>query len=464
MPLRRTRASCATRTAASILALASPLGAAAQVAPAAATPADAPRAAAVGRVVDSLVTGRPLAGAELWLDGAPVGATTDSAGHFRLEGVEPGWHTLGFVHSALDSVGVAAPLVRVELAELGETRVDLATPSAATFHQRTCGAPPGEGEGVLVGVVQDAEDERPVGGATVTTAWIEWTLAREGLERSQRSSRVNADVAGRFIVCFVPADVVVEASAEAGGRASGAVDVELGQRGFAVRQLRVGAASAAVVAGLVRDTLGRGVPHARVSVARTELVATTDSAGAFRLAGVPAGSQTIEVRAVGYAQTRVTVVARAAAPAQVQVTVGRTQVLPTVAVVGRSRPRADVSGFEDRRRGGAGYYLTEEQIAKRQAFRPTDLLRTVPGVSVQFTPGGKRQIVITRGASNACFPTVVLDGTVMYAGATELDDWLPAADVRAVEVYPSFASVPNEYRVQNSTCGAVLIWTRTQSR
>ena len=452
---------------ATLLAVALPLAAAAQVAPSPPpeTSVAPPTAIVVGRVMDSLVTGRPLAGAEIWLDGAPSGAVSDSTGRFRIERLEPGRHSLGFIHPALDTLGVAAPVVHAQVGLLGETRVDLATPSALTFHRRVCGAPPGEGEGVLVGVVQDAAGGQPVAGATVTAAWLEWTVARAGLQRVQRSSRVTADAAGRFTMCFVPADVVVEAGAAAEARASGIVDVVLGARAFAVQHITVGAPGAAVLTGVVRDTVGGTVRNARVAVAGTALAATTDSAGAFRIGGVVAGSQTLEVRALGFSPARVRVVARAGAPTDVPVTVGRAQVLPTVAVVDRARKPLDISGFEERRRGGPGYFLTQEEIERRQPFVPTDVLRTIPGIRIQQMPDGKKYLVIPRGGAGAgCNPAVYLDGMIMGGGATELDDWVRAQEIRAVEVYASFATVPQEYRVANSTCGVVLIWTRVTSR
>lgn len=443
------------------LVLAMPVAARAQasVASTAMSPATA---GAIGRVVDSLVTGRPLAGAELWVDGSPTSVLTDSAGGYRVAELVPGWHALTFAHPALDTLGVAAPAVRVEL--LGpDVRVDLATPSSATFHMRVCGARPGEDEGVLVGIVEDAEDERAVAGARVEGRWLEWTVGREGLQRVPRAASVNADAAGRYALCFVPTDVVVGVSARAGERSSGAVDVELGRGRFAVRTVSIGRADAAV-SGVVRDTLGRPIAGARAAIAGSGAEATTDSAGAFRITGAPAGSQMLEVRAVGFAPVRVPAVSRTSRPIVTQVVIGRAQVLPTISVVGRRAPRADVTGFEARRRSSAGYYLTQDQIRQRQPVRAFDVLRGILGVTVQNTPDGKHRLAMVRGGAGAgCTPTVYLDGVAIFDGPTNLDYLVRPHEIQAVEVYPSFVSVPNEFRTQNSTCGAVLVWTRTRS-
>jgi hypothetical protein len=353
--------------------------------------------------------------------------------------------------------------VRLELgAGDAPTPVDLSTPSGTTFHLRACGVPPGEAEGMLVGVVEDAEDERPVGGAAVTVSWREWTVAKEGLEPTPRSLRVNADVAGRFALCSVPTDVVVGVSAAAAARSSGAVDVEIGRGLFAVRRLRVGAPGAAVVAGVVRDTSGKPVRGARALIAGTAAESTTDSLGGFYIGGAPAGSHVIEVRAVGYAPVRLPVLARAAAPARVEVVLGRTQVLPTIAVVGRNRPRVDVSGFEERRKVAAGYYMTQDQIVQRRAIVAMDLFRAVPGMMVQSTPDGGMRLLLTRGSADGCLPTVYLDGMVVQGGATQLNTLVRPHEIRGLEVYPSYVSVPNEFRAFNSNCGVVLVWTRTR--
>ncbi len=60
--------------------------------------------------------------------------------------------------------------------------------------------------------------------------------------------------------------------------------------------------STAILAGLVRDSLGRPVTNATVSeVGIDPMSTTTDSAGRFRLVGIRAGHSRVEVRRSGYA-------------------------------------------------------------------------------------------------------------------------------------------------------------------
>src|SRR5687767_5177858 len=60
------------------------------------------------------------------------------------------------------------------------------------------------------------------------------------------------------------------------------------------------AQQAGVIAGTVLGAGGQPLPGAQVRVQGTELGATTDANGRFRIAGLAAGQATIEVRRIGY--------------------------------------------------------------------------------------------------------------------------------------------------------------------
>jgi hypothetical protein len=66
----------------------------------------------------------------------------------------------------------------------------------------------------------------------------------------------------------------------------------------------------ATITGMVLDAETRApVPLARVGVEGTPLLALTDSAGRYRLTSVPAGPRNVTARRIGFAETRVPVVA-----------------------------------------------------------------------------------------------------------------------------------------------------------
>jgi hypothetical protein len=142
--------------------------------------------------------------------------------------------------------------------------------------------------------------------------------------------------------------------------------------------------------------------------------------------------------------------------------------------------------FERRRRRGTGVYLTRVQIDRQHASRLTDLLRTMPGVSV--TPSESGALVVelrrsrqytfdpqagARSDSAAATVTQQVGGplTVKKCPASFLVDALPidgggTADlevrpemIHAIEVYAG-GQVPIEFAARNSDCGLVMIWTR----
>src|SRR5207244_10783896 len=84
-----------------------------------------------GVVYDSLISAAPLEGAEVWVEGTNRTARTDAAGRFELTALAAGHYRLSFDHPLLDSIGVAAPPVVVNVAAGGATAVPLATPSPA---------------------------------------------------------------------------------------------------------------------------------------------------------------------------------------------------------------------------------------------------------------------------------------------------------------------------------------------
>jgi hypothetical protein len=69
--------------------------------------------------------------------------------------------------------------------------------------------------------------------------------------------------------------------------------------------------------------------------------------------------------------------------------------------------------------------------------------------------------LLMRGISGDwCAPAIYLDGLHFPGlGASELDAWLRPGEVAGIEVY-SEASVPNEFRLERSGCGSVVIWRK----
>jgi hypothetical protein len=155
-------------------------------------------------------------------------------------------------------------------------------------------------------------------------------------------------------------------------------------------------------------------------------------------------------------------------------------------------------GFYERQRADFGHFITTEAIERRQAARVTDLLLSVPGVSlVRMTTGSAGPLFVQlRGGAMSqgamCRPRVFVDGVLFAHGdsrpvranadpSTEqqvedvvqsidrglsLDDVGHPSTIAAIEVYRSAAQVPVQFggTSVSTLCGVIVIWTRTGAR
>src|SRR2546426_12482515 len=120
-----------------------------------------------GVVFDSLITSAPLEGAEIWIESTNLMARSDAAGRFALSALAPGRYVLTFYHPMLDSAGISVPPVTVDVVAGDSTSVALATPSAAQAHHMLCPKDPLRQTGVVLGVVHNAADGKPLSPAAV---------------------------------------------------------------------------------------------------------------------------------------------------------------------------------------------------------------------------------------------------------------------------------------------------------
>jgi hypothetical protein len=189
------------------------------------------RAALSGIVVDSL-TGRPLAGAVVYLSGTSFTDTTDAAGWYRISGVPGGRYAISFMHPKLHTLGITPSSRRSEINPPSDATVDLAIPSLDSLLQRHCPMIRG-GEGMLVGYVKD---ERTGEGVQRVQVRADWTADAE--VRAEAMSRrviqsvavdataknawveVTTDNSGFFRVCGVPLESSVQLQARVGQSSS----------------------------------------------------------------------------------------------------------------------------------------------------------------------------------------------------------------------------------------------------
>jgi hypothetical protein len=427
-----------------------------------------------GSVHDSLFAKAPLAGARVILQGVTQDAISDRRGRFELRGVPAGTHTVTFFHPSLDSLGLSAPTYTVIVPEGGSADVRLAVPSFASVSNFLCGAPLDTTMSILLGRAHAAEDGRPIEGAEARAEWFELSLAPgEGLRRADRVARAVSNANGEFTLCGVPNDIELTVVVEQGTQQTGPIDLAPGARPIALLDASLSLTDPAARAtrdeegpapeGLGRLTVtvldegGRPVRNAVVGVRGSPANGTTSADGRVLLRGVPSGTQSVVVRAIG----------RAPVTRQVAVVPGRdTPVAVRLSQAAALLPEIKVSGlrvdpiraaFERRKRGGNGTFLEPEELAKRGGGSAA--LATVPGIWMQQDPrlGGPAMPRIRAGDGSTCTPDFIVDGMVrVRMEAWELNSILRAA--HRVEVYTRRMLVPSEFAAL-SGCGAIVIWT-----
>lgn len=424
--------------------------------------------AAVGRVrgvvVDSL-SGRPLAGAEIQLvsAGDPAAsvfhASADSLGRFHLDSLPAGEYLAGFMDPLLDSLRLESPLRKVSVRAGGDSRVDLATPSAANLRRVYCGPSADSASfGVAVGVLRDAKTGDPVPGGHVIAEAPVVAVRDHALhwETLQANAATGAD--GGFLLCGVPTGRDADVLAVAGRDSSGVFSLELPAAGILVRDVFVGAAdSDGTLTGRVLNAAGAPIHGARVLLQGTMRQAVADDSGRFALRGAPLGTRTLYTRAIGFLPDERVVDVVAGASRSLELRLPSMQsVLDTIHVYGR-RVFHDRQEFERRRRMGFGQFLERAQIERQRAVRTTDLLRQLRGVFL--TPTSTGLLLDVRG--RLCLPGFALDGHPfqLMQSVDEIDSWVQPNEVQAMEVYIG-TDAPVEYqRAGYPSCATIVIWT-----
>jgi hypothetical protein len=198
---------------------------------------------------------------------------------------------------------------------------------------------------------------------------------------------------------------------------------------------------------------------ATVSLLGTRIQTATDSAGRFTHAGLAGGTYLLEVRAIGYGVTSWLLRLRDGEVVDYIFEVAPLGVdIDPIVIEGRqSFAGRRLREFEERRRGGRGVFITEDQIQTRNAATMADLLRGVPGVRLNCR-SGNCTAQMTRGARGVCAADWVIDGMPATMSATPA---LPTVGIIAVEIYRSPGEVPSEFLKSDSQCGVIAIWTKS---
>ena len=363
-----------------------------------------------GFVLDSM-TNQPLAGAVVLLSGTSKSVTTDAGGRFRfeLDSAVNGTYTIGFFHPALDSLGVTPPPRQIQVHSGGENFVELAVPSMRTITYAICpDTSLTDGRGLVAGTVRDAATDKPLDSVRVVLMWTGMSVGNTSVTKVPRAVSVLTDEKGSYHACGVPTGTRVTAQARTKAQRSGWIEVNVPEGGIGMRDFLIGTRppaavaarqaadtggkapqplGSAILAGTVSGTNGQPLEGAQVLLLGTELGGRTDQNGAFRLGGLPGGTQSIEVRQIGYAPRRYAVDLSPHKESKITAVLEeRAVVLEAVEVAGKKG--SGIPDFDRRKKNGFGTYITRDDIEKRGAIRTTDLFRTIPGVQVQWNGSG----------------------------------------------------------------------------
>ena len=235
---------------------------------------------------------------------------------------------------------------------------------------------------------------------------------------------------------------------------------------LAAGEARAQTGSSALVVSVVSKESGQPVMGARVSVVGTGIAAVTDAGGRLRLAGVPAGVQTVEVRRLGYSTRLKLADLKAGQSTQLAFEL-EIEAIPVAAIRVDARRRnwgaeyLERAGFDRRRRNGLGAFLTRADIERRRPQYLSDALRTVSGLS--FAPNGMRgdaYVTMSRAGARPCPVQYFVDGQLIGPGFNI--DEIAAGDVEGLEIYRGASQVPPEFNRRTSACGVIAVWTRPQ--
>jgi hypothetical protein len=449
--------------------------------------------ATINGIVHDSIAGRPLTGAVVQLvavdaaNRAPRTVLSDSLGRFTLDTVQAGRYMLGFFHPALDSLGVEPPVREINVAGGAPVRADLGIPSPSRLRAIICGPQATADSGaIILGVARNARDGAPAAGASVTVTWAELSLGPRGFTRQMPSRVITTASNGWFALCNIPGAGAIAVLATRGADSTDLIEIEVPSNRFLRRDLYLGPSRAADarradspsapnvgrrvgdgrLSGVVLTATGNApVEGAQVGILDGPRV-NTNARGEWTLTGAPLGTRLLEIRAVGYYPERRPVdVIDNAGPVRTSLMTMKA-VLDTVQVTA-SRLSENLRGFEERRRGGPGRYLSPDDIARRNPVVTSDLFRMVPGMQVERSPLGDTQVLMRGTFSEQCVPAIYLDGYFMRGlSADDIDDWVKPNRIAGIEVYVG-AHMPAQFNpgigaggIGSEPCGSIVIWTK----
>jgi len=437
-----------------------------------------------GTITDS-IHGAPLVNANVLavrIEPEPSvssGASTDARGRYHIDSLAAGRYMVEFASPLLDSLEITLPPREASVVQGRVTRIDFALPSGQTLRLAACpGVALDQGTGAVVGRLSDADTDQPLAGAKIVVAWRDLTVDRKTMTPSigERTGVVTSDSLGRYRLCGVPTGDWLVIQVQANGRSGSAIRLQVpDSAGVVVRHLSLSTSSTrpiadstnvagadtvppppltgtAAVSGVIRGVGGLPLSGAQVRVVGARGTTLSDDRGRFELRDLPAGTQVLEVRRIGYLLAQQPVELRAGRPVLQDVRLQRIVTLDSLRVLAQ---RSRYPEFERRRRmNGFGTFFTADEVAQRASFETSDLFRMIPGFRVSGY-GLDAQVTSSRGVmsiTGACSPNIVIDGM-----PNQEINLIHPSNIGAMEIYRAGQPGPVQY---DQGCGVIVIWSK----
>jgi hypothetical protein len=421
--------------------------------------------------------------------GTTLQATADSLGRFTIAGAPIGDQTLAIHTASLDSLSAGySATVNVTGTT---TTIALRVPSALQIAGTACGDGYGKG-GIVLGRLKLADDSA---GSLAGTVSAEWKTAA-GAEAPKWVS-ATSDARGRFALCGVPLDTALSLRAltdGASGQATGFRVSSAARFGHTELVLRRERATTAAFDGVVTDSTNKPIANAEVMLPDLGKGTGTNEQGVFVLRDIPAGSQRVVVRHVGYGAVETQLTFVGGQTIQRHVMMVRSTTLDSVVVTEKSIDHG-LDDFEANRKVGLGHFLTRAELAPQEGRSTAAVLTTLPGIKVYVRGpygwvGGSRHNATSLHAGGArigldkadslkqaplweCYALVYLDNNMIWRGRKfpmmtrfgPVEQWeplfdinsIPVASIEAIEYYATAAETPMKYATLNSECGVLVI-------
>jgi len=221
---------------------------------------------------------------------------------------------------------------------------------------------------------------------------------------------------------------------------------------------QVGRDTTARIVGTARSsTNGLPIPGVMVAVRGARAFGVSDSAGAFALAGLPPGRQTVRILygdSLSY-ESEITLKRGRTLTLSVLVDVNAVQLSPIVVEARSLLAQRSLAGFYERKKWGFGRFYTPADLDRRRALSLRTLLNE-SGVQVSCRRG--HCVPLGRGVARGCVMALFLDGMRLPPDDIET---LWVDELAGVEVYKHEVEVPIEFQTPSGgDCGAILLWSR----